>query len=128
MYKLELSILQKRCLKREDSEGGARSVRNNVVKKETNKQIKAMRFEREDTTNLVEEVEEEAVLLMMGCSSGDKHKQVEKSTIRLSVINQSSSMEMSSRRADSSVEHVKSLMEHVKISVETLIQLAQWEI
>ena len=102
MYKLELSILQKRCLKRVDNEGGAGSVRNEVVKKETGKQIKAVRLEREMTTNLAEEVEEEAVLLMMGCSSRDEHKQVEKSARRLSIINQTSSMKRSLRRADSS--------------------------
>jgi len=39
---------------------------------------------------------------MMGCSSRDEHKQVEKSARRLNVINQSSSMERWSRRADSS--------------------------
>ena len=90
MYKLELTILQKRCLKRVDSEGGARSVRNgggsvrnDVVKKETSKQIKVVRSKREETTNLAEEVEEEVVLLMMGCSSRDEHKQVEKSARRL---------------------------------------------
>ena len=125
MYKLELSILQKRCLKRVDSEGNMGFVQNDLVKKETCKQIKAMRSEREVTTNLVEEVEEEAVLLMMGCSSRDEHKQVEKPTRRLSVINQTSSMERSSSRANSSenlaesveilnnsIEHVESLMEH----------------
>ena len=101
MYKLELSILQKRCLKRVDSEGGMGSVRNDVVKKETGKQIKAVRSEREVTTNLAEKVEEEVVLLMMGCSSRDEHKQVEKSARRLNVINQSSSMERFSRRANS---------------------------
>jgi len=125
MYKLELSILQKRCLKRVDSEGNMGSVQNDMVKKETGKQIKAVRSEREVTTNLTEEVEEEAMLLMMGCSSRDEHKQVEKPTRRLSVINQTSSMERSSSRADSSesldesveilnnsMEHVESLMEH----------------
>jgi len=40
MYKLELSILQKRCLKRVDSEGDARSVQNGVVEKESGKHIK----------------------------------------------------------------------------------------
>ena len=50
MYKLELSILQKRCLKRVHSEGGATFVRNNVgsfqncvVEKESSKQIKVVR-------------------------------------------------------------------------------------
>ena len=100
IYKLELSILQKRCLKHVDSEGNMGSVQNDMVKKETGKQIKAVRSEIEETTNLAEEVEEEAVLLMMGCSSRDEHKQVEKSARRLSVINQSSSMERSSRRVD----------------------------
>ena len=110
-----------------DNESGAGYVRNGVMEKESGKQIKALRFEneREETTNLVKEVEEEAMLLMMGCSSRDKHKQVEKSARRLSVINQSSSIERSSRRADSSesltksveisnssMEHVESLMEH----------------
>jgi len=33
--------------------------------------------EREETINLVEEVEDEVVLLMMGCSLGVEHKQVE---------------------------------------------------
>jgi len=60
MYKLELSILQKRCLKRVDNEGDAGSVHNDVVEKETSKQIKVMlsQNKREETTNLVEEVEE----------------------------------------------------------------------
>jgi len=98
MYKLELSILQKTCLKRVDNEDSTRSIRNDVVKKETGKQIKVVQLEREETTNIAKEVEEEAILLMM--SSGDEHKQVEKSTRRLSVINQSSSMERSSRRVD----------------------------
>ena len=89
-----------------DSEGSTGSVRNGMVKKET--------------TNLVEEV----MLLMMGCSSGDEHKQVEKPTRRLSVINQSSSMERSSRCADSieslakSVEISNSPKRVLKISVE----------
>ena len=111
MYKLELSILQKRCLKRVGSEGGAGSIWNGVVEKESDKQIKAMWYEneREETTNLAEEVEEEAVLLMMGCSSGDEQKQVEKSARRLSVINQSSSMERSSRCADSLESLAKSV-------------------
>jgi len=43
--------------------------------------------EREDTTSIVEEVEEEVVLLMIGCSLGDEHKQVEKLARRLSVVN-----------------------------------------
>jgi len=82
--------------------------------KETNKQIKVMRSEneREEITNLIEEAEEEIMLLMIGCSSGDEHKQVEKSARRLSVINQSNSMEMSSRCEDSS----KILAESVEIS------------
>ena len=42
------------------------------------------------------------MLLMIGCSSRDEHKQVEKSARRLNVINQSSSMERWSRCADSS--------------------------
>jgi len=42
MYKLELSILQKRCLKRVDNKGSMRFVRNDMVKKETSKKIKAM--------------------------------------------------------------------------------------
>ena len=84
-----------------------------MVENEFGKQIKAMRSEneRKETTNLDEEVEEEAMLLMMGCSLRDRHKQEEKSARRLSVINQSSSMERSTRRADSS----KSLAENVEI-------------
>jgi len=114
MYKLKLTMLQKRCLKHVESEGGAGSVQNSMVEKETGKQIKAVRSENEseNITNLAEEVEEETMLLMMGCSSGDEHKQVEKSTRRLSVINQSNSMERSSRRVNSS----ESLAESVKIS------------
>ena len=46
---------------------------------------------------------------MMGCSSGDEQKQVEKSARRLSVINQSSSMERSSRCADSLESLAKSV-------------------
>jgi len=42
MYKLELSILQKRCLKHVDNKGSARSVWNNVVKKERGKKIKVV--------------------------------------------------------------------------------------
>jgi len=86
----------------------------------------------------------------MRCNSRDEHKQVEKSTRRLSVINQSTSMERSSRHADSSeslaktveisdsprrdleslvkhveslVEHVENLMEHVESSVEHEVSL-----
>ena len=59
-----------------------------MVKKETGKQIKAVRSEREETTNLAKEVEE-VMLLIMGCSSRDEHKQVGKSAKRLNVINQS---------------------------------------
>jgi len=85
-----------------DSEGNMGSVQNDMVEKETGKKIKAVRSEIEETTNLAEEVKEEAVLLMMGCSSRDEHKQVEKSARRLNVINQPSSMERWSRCADSS--------------------------
>jgi len=108
-----------------------------VVKKETNKQIKVVQSERGKTTNLAEEVEEESVLLMMRCSSKDEHKQMDKSTRRLSVINQSNNTERSSRRVDnseslaenveisgspkreveSSVEHVESSVEHEAILV-----------
>jgi len=48
---------------------------------------------------------------MIGCSSRDEHKQVKKSTRRLSVLNQSSSMERSSRHADNS----ESFAENVEI-------------
>ena len=95
-----------------DSESDVGSVRNGVVKKEIGKQIKVVLSEREETTNLAEEVEEESMLLMMGCSSGDEHKQVNKSARRLSVINHSNNMERSSRCADSS----KSLAENSEIS------------
>jgi len=44
------------------------------VEKEIGKKVKAIRFEREETINLVKDVEEEAMLLMMGYSSGDEHK------------------------------------------------------
>jgi len=48
MYKLELSILQKRCLKHVDSEGNMGSVQNDMVEKETGKKIKAVRLEIEE--------------------------------------------------------------------------------
>jgi len=70
-----------------DSEGNIGSVQNDMVEKETSKKIKVVRSKIEETTNLAEEVKEESVLLMMGCSSRDEHKQVEKSARRLNVIN-----------------------------------------
>jgi len=85
--------------------------------------------EKEETTNIVKEVKEEAVLLIIGYSSGARHKKVENSTRRLSLISQPSSMERSSRRADSLeslVENVESSMEHkvrLKSSVEKVNQL-----
>jgi len=59
-------------------------------------------------------------LLMMGCSSRDEHKQVEKSARRLNVINQSSSMERWSRRADSSWSVDNSDLEEDKQEVLSL--------
>ena len=44
------------------------------VEERDGKQIKVVWSEREETTNLAEEVEEEIMLLMMGYSSGDEHK------------------------------------------------------
>jgi len=55
---------------------------------------------REETINLIEEVEE-AILFMVGCNVGVEHKQVENLVRRLSITRESSSVDRSIRHAHS---------------------------
>jgi len=60
------------------------------------------------------------VLLMIGCSLGVDHKQLENSARRPSIISQSSSMERSSRCVGSLESLAESVVEHEASSVSSV--------